>query len=256
VQTNGVLRISARVLDPNHLLYAAPGYDDSAQEVLVRMRVTRFVVVGDADPLRGGPAVTADPVSGQGLNLHFRFQNATRTVKFLDDLRAWGTETPFPWTIQPKLSNPQLAGDGSFQVSINGPWYWMRLHREPAKTTASALVVGKIWPSDGVTPEPTTWMQWNDTQTPPRAGFAGIAGASSGALAETEVDYVLIRALGLPTIKVAPKAYAGTYDLQVATSPDLTQWSVVTNIPSLNSSATDPRTVQPSQGFYRAVLRP
>src|SRR5438552_14394789 len=37
---NGMLHVSTASGDPNHLLYALPGYNNSVQEVLARIRVT------------------------------------------------------------------------------------------------------------------------------------------------------------------------------------------------------------------------
>src|SRR5437867_3069089 len=35
---NGLLHVSSASLDPNHLLYNTPGYDNTTQEVLARIR--------------------------------------------------------------------------------------------------------------------------------------------------------------------------------------------------------------------------
>src|SRR6187549_3604819 len=50
---SGTLRVATASGDPNHLLYAAPGYNNSVQEVLARIRVLNF---GNGDPSRGGIA--------------------------------------------------------------------------------------------------------------------------------------------------------------------------------------------------------
>src|SRR5262245_7209614 len=41
-QVDGVLKVTVKDGDPNHLLYELPGYDTEAQEVLARIRVTAF----------------------------------------------------------------------------------------------------------------------------------------------------------------------------------------------------------------------
>src|SRR5687767_8635198 len=38
----GLLRVSSAAGDPNHLLYAVAGYNDSVQEVLARIRILNF----------------------------------------------------------------------------------------------------------------------------------------------------------------------------------------------------------------------
>src|ERR1035437_173348 len=83
---NGVLRVTSAQGDPNHLLYARSGYDNSTQEVLARIRVLNF---GIDDPPRCGVAVAVDPATSQGIDLHFRDNIAGRPVQFLDDLSEW-----------------------------------------------------------------------------------------------------------------------------------------------------------------------
>ena len=64
-------------------------------------------------------------------------------------------------------------------------------------------VFGKVWPADWTTPEPTQWQsQWADSALPKpeRTGYAGLAASSIGGLAQYEVNYILIKAAGLPTI--------------------------------------------------------
>ena len=63
--------------------------------------------------------------------------------------------------------------------------------------------------ADGITPEPKDWqLTWRDSAIPKplRKGFAGISGssvdASGNGLGHLEVDYILIKAAGLPEIKV------------------------------------------------------
>lgn len=87
----GMLHIRSANGDPNHLLYAVSGYDDTIQEVLARIRVVTF---GSGDGPRGGVAVGVDPGSSQGINLHFR-DNGGRSMSYLDDLRSWGQEPGF-----------------------------------------------------------------------------------------------------------------------------------------------------------------
>jgi hypothetical protein len=92
----------------------------------------------------------------------------------------------------------------------NNVWYWMRL-RQDAKADGTNIVYSKVWPSDGMTPEPPNWeMVWNyEPGQKLSTGFAGIAGASGppsangNGFAQLEVDYVLIKAAGLPSIKAS-----------------------------------------------------
>lgn len=193
----GMLHVGNATGDPNHLLYTAPGYQGTVQEVLVRMRVTRF---GNGAYARGGVTVTADVASRQGINLSFRDNdgagNAFRHTRLLDDYRAWGPLQSFAWQ--------------------TNTWYWLRLRQEPNAAAQGGLndVFAKIWLSDGTAPEPAAWqLAWNYTPgSSTRAGYAGLMAGSSGGgatdFSEFDVDYILIKAAGLPGILVAPAAFS------------------------------------------------
>lgn len=197
--SDGVLHIASASGDPNHFLYGLPGYHSSVQEVLARMRVRDF---GGGPYSRGGVAVAVDPGTGQGINHTFRDVNSEGQTgphtALLDDFRAWGPGLNFVW-----------------QTNV---WYWLRLRQEPNVPTQGAIndVFGKIWPADGAIPEPADWqVKWDYTPSrSTRAGYAGImAGSTSGGLndrAVFDVDYILIKAAGLPAIVVAPSGFVQT----------------------------------------------
>src|ERR1043166_2692495 len=186
---NGVLHVSTAAGDPNHLLYAVAGYDNTTQEVLARIRVTNF---GTGDPSRGGLAVGVDPASSQGINLHLRdvteLALSGRHVAFLDDARLWGPGYSITWQ--------------------NNVWYWMRLRQEPNAASQGGVndLFAKIWLADGATAEPSSWQLITDyiPSRSTRTGYAGIAASSIGGISEFDVDYVLIKAAGLPSIVRAP----------------------------------------------------
>lgn len=240
-QADGLLRVSVRTLDPNHLLYEAPGYSTNVQEVLARMRIVAFGV--NADGPRAGLGVGVATNNSQGINLHFRnfTQDAVagRQWKLLDDARAWGPAgLKFDW-----------------QTNV---WYWLRLKQEKDAGGGVNDVFAKAWVADGTTAEPTDWqMSWNYIPTrTERAGFAGITGSSIEGVGNFEVDYVLIKAAGLPSITVAfpPQGPAptlpaltgiglapanqvriqwiGAADLQSAADAASGPWAVVTNAAS------------------------
>jgi len=193
-QKNGVLVVSTLTGDPNHLIYAGAGGSNTTQEVLARIRVTRF---GSGDyPLGGIGVVVSTNVTGQlnnwiGMNLNIRnslenFGGVTNTLHFkmLDDLRAWGPQTSYGWA--------------------SNTWYWMRLKMDPAKPDGTNIVYAKTWLADQVTPEPSGWdIKWPNPPTPLHGGFAGITGPSGGGLSEFEVSYILIKSPSLPSIKVS-----------------------------------------------------
>ncbi len=190
--SNGLLHVAPANGDPNHLLYELPGYNNSTQEVLVRMRVKRF---GTGAYPRGGVAVGVSATDSRGINFSFR-DDAGRNMAFLNDFLAWGTSQSFGW-----------------QTNV---WYWLRLRQEVNAPTQGGAddVFAKIWLADGSVPEPANWqLSWNYSPAlGTRNGFAGIMAGSEagtqGGLSEFEADYVLIKAAGLPSIVVVPSAVA------------------------------------------------
>jgi hypothetical protein len=172
------------------LLYTAPGYNDSTQEVLARIRVKAFAA---GDYPRGGIGVGVSEANGQGIELHFRNsdvgQGGTR-FRLLDDLRAWGPPLETSWT--------------------SNTWFWLRLRQTGSTIDAGDNIQAKTWLADGTVAEPDEWQAtWSRAE---RTGFAGITGSSApGAtvgIEEFEVDYILIKADGLPTIQVAASAFS------------------------------------------------
>jgi hypothetical protein len=119
---------------------------------------------------------------GEGINFTFGMSMGCR---FLDDYRAWGPQVP------------------NFKWQLN-TWYWLRLSQTGNSTDQGSNIFAKVWLADGTEPEPADWqLSWARAD---RTGLAGIQGPSGGA-EDVEVDYVLIKAAGLPSIKVAPKAF-------------------------------------------------
>jgi hypothetical protein len=188
--SDGMLHVGSATGDPNHLLYERVTYNNTIQEVLARVRVTRF---DNGDGPRAGIATSVSVGSSQGINLHFREEPAPgdRHFEFLDDTRAWASEFPLPWQ--------------------NDAWYWLRLRHEPNAASLGGTndIFGKIWKADGTEPEPANW-QLTANYTPTRsarAGFAGISAGSLGSTSEFDVDYILIKASGLPSITVSPAIF-------------------------------------------------
>ena len=187
--SNGVLHVTSASGDPNHLYYAGAVYNNTVQEVLMRVRFLNF---GTGDSPRGGASVCIDPSANPagGINFHFRDNNG-RGLAFLDDKRAWGPVYSFPWQ--------------------NNVWYWVRLRHEPNAASQGGAydVFGKVWKADGTVPEPDNWqLMWDYIPTrSSRTGYAGIAASSSGGISEFEVDYILIKASGLPQIFVSPQSF-------------------------------------------------
>jgi regulation of enolase protein 1 (concanavalin A-like superfamily) len=154
------------------------------------MRVRNF---GSGAYPRGGIAVGVSASSSRGINFTFR-NDGFRKVALLNDFIAWGSAQSYEW-----------------QTNV---WYWLRLRQEPnaASFGGSDDVFAKIWLADGSVPEPSSWqVKWNYTPTSStRTGYAGLQAGSEtvaqGGLSEFDVDYVLIKASGLPSIVVSPSA--------------------------------------------------
>jgi hypothetical protein len=196
-QAKGVLKVKDATGDPNHLLYTAAGYDDAEQEVLARIKVNAF---GNGDYPRGGIGVGVSPDSSQGINVMFRnsggqaIAGRSRHFRLLDDFRAWGPG------FRPELPTIDWTTNA---------WYWLRLRQTRSTSSAGNNIQAKVWPADGTVPEPDDWqLSWGRND---RTGFAGIAGPSStGAtgIEDFEVDYILIKATGLPSVKPAAASFS------------------------------------------------
>ena len=183
---NGTLRVKAKAGTLSHLLCRAASYDPIEQEVLARIRVASFPRQPAA---RAGICVGVNPETSEGINLSFRDGDQAgvfgRQLGLVDDRLAWGPPVlDVPWE--------------------EGAWYWLRL-RQTGKSVGEAMVQCKFWPADGTVAEPGGW-QFNWRQAA-RAGLAGIAAPSAAAPSEFEVGYVLIKAKGLPGIRVASRAF-------------------------------------------------
>jgi len=121
----------------------------------------------------------------QGINYHFRNEGSLGVhTEFLDDLRSWGPEFGFKW----EPNN----------------WYWMRLKYAPSTAAGQADAFAKVWAADGTTPEPADWQTTWDrhpAEARIRSGFAGITAGSAGGASVFDVDYILIKAAGLSSIR-------------------------------------------------------
>ena len=191
-QADGVLKVTTMDTNPSHLLYSAAGYDQAVQEVLARIRI-KHIALG-ANPIAGISVACSPETAHAGEAINFIFlQDPGDTLgvsgpvlRLVDDWRAWGPAVPeFAW-----------AADN---------WYWVRLSQSGSSAAQEANIHAKVWRADGTEPEPATWqIEWAREG---RTGLAGIRGPHDGGPTEFEVDYILIKAAGLPCIQVAPTAF-------------------------------------------------
>ncbi len=216
--SGGLLHVAPATGDPNHLLYELPGYDNTIQEVLARVRVLSY---GAGDLVRGGVGTVVDPASARGVNYLFRENTSDSQsaphLAFLDDMIAWGPVESFVWQ--------------------TNTWHWMRLRHEPNAASQGGVndVFGKIWLGDGTQAEPANWqLTWDYTPANPECtGFAGVTASSGGAF-QFDVDYILIKAAGLPRILVTPEAFVQT-PVTITNQP---QNQTVTELSAANFSVT------------------
>lgn len=188
--SDGMLHVTSPTGDPNHLLYEKVAYNNSVQEILARIQVTSF---GTGDNPRAGIAAAVSVSTSQGINLHFRDEPnpGSRHLELLDDTRAWGPEFPLNWQ--------------------EGVWYWLRLRHDPNAGSQGGVndVFAKVWKADGTEPEPPNWqLSWDYTPgRSTRFGFAGVSAGAQSAPSEFNIDYLLIKASGLPSITVSPSVF-------------------------------------------------
>ncbi len=192
-QAGGFLNLGAGNGDPNHLIYANPAYNGSTQEVLARIKMANVNLQQDAFAgiALGVPINSWSlPVRG-GLNLNLLNPGAyggpgQRHFRFLSDYTEFGPSLNTAWT--------------------TNVWYWARLLQSPSGSGPDAFA--KVWLADGDTPEPTAWqVTWDFS--PARSGYAGFRAGILGAgiISDCQVDYVLIKASGLPVITPMPAAF-------------------------------------------------
>ena len=190
-QADGVLRVTTTDTNPSHLLFKGTDYDAAVQEVLARIRVK--ALAAGANPV-AGITVAANPDAahaGEGIN--FIFINdpgdclgaAGPVLRLVDDWRAWGPAVP----------------DIYWKTDV---WYWLRLGQTGPSPGADTNIHAKIWRADGSEPEPAEWqIAWARDG---RSGLAGLRAPHDGSPAEFEVDYILLKANGLPLITVTAGA--------------------------------------------------
>lgn len=187
-QTNGVLQVNppSRSLNfPNYILLQRQGYDPVRQEVLARVRwrgVTSRVFMG----LCASVGSTSPLVSTVRDGVYWK--NTLNGAGF--------------------AASKNLFGPVDTRVITTNQWYWLRLRHDRSSTPGGADVFGKIWRADGMEPEPEAWNSWDyfpSATNEEMGGYAGISGTLRNTLGDAfEVDYILIRAAGLPLTRVDP----------------------------------------------------
>lgn len=161
IEEDGVLKQTDKATgDPTHAIILIPDPPDELT-IEARMRVDFWVEDVWA---RAGVAVRIDPATSQGLN--FLFHTDHKTVQFLDDLRAWLSQTRFEWA--------------------DGKWYWLQMH------VKGEQIQGKAWEGD-IPDEPKKWLleekrPGRDKGQPALNGGSNSGGAGKALMSFDEVS--------------------------------------------------------------------
>ena len=141
-----------------------------------------------------GISVASSPAAehaGEAINLIFLRDPgdclgvAGPVARLVDDWRAWGPAIPdFTWE--------------------NDVWYWLRLGQTSAESGTATNIRAKICAQMAPNQSPPIGRSSGRAMGAP--GWLAFAVLHDGSTAECEVDYVLIKADGLPPIQVAPAA--------------------------------------------------
>ena len=186
----GALHVASAGGNPNHLLYELPGYSNTVQEVLARVRVTSF---GSGDGCRGGVAVGVPPPALESIICSAGVAaRASRATTW----RCWPTS--WPGGRGRRLPGKPTSGTGCACARSPMP-------RRRAGSTTSLPRPGS----------PTATRLSRPAGSLPGIILPGMSRHRSPALRGSalvpghtvfDVDYILIKAGGLPLIQVAPAA--------------------------------------------------
>ena len=257
-ETNGMLEVGSRPGGLGYLLLSTPETAQAAQEVLARVRIRNFE---PGFTVIGGVAAGLQTNDGSGFNFYLTASTAgARSVDIYDRSLPLQPVQTFPWT--------------------TNTWYWLRLQHATNAAAGGIDVAAKIWPADGLTPEPSGWLSTWDyfPEFTPRSGYAGIVAGGPGT-AQLEFDYFLLKAQGLPEIIVTLPPHkpavatlvfrhepAGDSILQIQGEPggwyriesstNLVDWQGFSTVVLTNGMAVISKSVPPNvrQRFYRAVF--
>jgi hypothetical protein len=250
---DGYLHANSGTTDPSKLLYNGASYNATTQNVLAIINVTSFGANGDAGA-RAGITTVSDAALGRGLDyIYYGNGNGIQKAEFLNDFIAHGPNT---------VSATRAVGTE----------YWVRMLHSPNNPAGGDPmfngandVFAKIWPADGVTPEPASYQySWASNDT--RSGLAGLMIGHDN-FSTMEVGYTLIQATGLPSVNVgtyippeppippAPTTPSGrgNYGQTVMNASPVAFWRLETNVSPPTDTASAPGFPQqgPQDGLYQ-----
>jgi hypothetical protein len=151
--------------DPNKLLITALGDVNAAVDMLVKIRVTSFA---GGDLSRMGLSCCMDTSPSRGSGYCGLLHNDANSLDLLNDLRSWGTQGTYSWSLD--------------------TWYYMRFR---VVDPASRVGQVKVWQVG--TNEPSTWTVDGSFGSGTARSYGEVGFAGSRTTDTTYFDDILIR---------------------------------------------------------------
>jgi hypothetical protein len=151
--------------DPNKLLITALGDVSTAVDMLVKIRVTSFA---GGDLSRMGLSCCMDTSPSRGSGYCGLFHDDSNSLDLLNDLRSWGTQGTYSWSLD--------------------TWYYMRFR---VVDPASSVGQVKVWQVG--TNEPSTWTVDGSFGSGTARTYGEVGFAGSRTTDTTYFDDILIR---------------------------------------------------------------
>jgi hypothetical protein len=181
--------------DPNKLIITALGNVSAAVDMLVKIEVTHLTG-GDYSRMGLSVCMDADPSKGSGYC--GLFHQDTNSLDLLNDLRSWGTQGTYTWSLN--------------------TWYYMRFRViDPTRKLGEI----KVWQVG--TNEPNTWTVEGNFGSGIARNYGEVGFAGSRTTDETHFDDILIRYIANPE----PSTSLGTEESQVNNRLDIEDTFVI-----------------------------
>jgi len=164
IENNNLKNVGASG-DPNKLIITALGDVNTAVDMLVKINVTSFA---GGDLSRMGLSCCMDTSPSRGSGYCGLFHDDSNTLDLLNDLRSWGTQGTYSWSLD--------------------TWYYMRFR---VVDPASRVGQVKVWQVG--TNEPSTWTVDGSFGSGTARSYGEVGFAGSRTTDITYFDDILIR---------------------------------------------------------------
>lgn len=181
IETNK-LKNAGAAGDPNKLIITALGNANAAIDMLVKIQVISFT---GGDVSRMGLSCCMDTSPSRGSGYCALFHQDRNSLDLLNDLRSWGTQGTFSWSLN--------------------TWYYMRFRVIDPASKAGKV---KVW--EVGTAEPSTWTVDGNFGGGAARSYGEVGFAGSRTTDTTYFDDILIRYIVDPE----PSASVGTEESQ------------------------------------------